>query len=1165
MKRISRWKLLFFPLLFALSATTAQNVAINTSGSAANASAILDLNTGNAGNVGFLAPQAALVSITDVATIPAPATGLIVYNTNAAMTNGSGTGYYFWNGTDWIFFSQGSVSSAWQILGNANIVDGTNFFGTTNNVPINFQINGSKAGRIDAIKNNTFIGVLSGNLITSATTGNENAGFGSGALQKVTSNQLNTAIGFNALNNTNDFGNTGLGAQALYSTNGGSQNTGVGLSAGFHNTTGGSNTAIGTQAMQTNIGGSNNTAVGYQALNLTNASYNTAVGYNALQTNSGGTYNTAIGYQADVSAAGFTNATAIGNGAIAGQSNALILGNASAQTGIQTNTPARALEIGGTANTARIDGLGSTGTIYNQPSATNVGNLVYANNANGDLWSIPAPSAASTLVSSATGVLSWQNGVVPTGTGTLDYLARWTPNGTTLGIGIAQDNGARVSVQTGVSAFPVGNIFTATANATDVTAILGTTAQATGYGVYGTNTAASGTAIYGKNNSTAGGTAAIVGQSQATAGQAVGVIGYLGALGNTATPTGVYGYTATANTEGVYGNNTSTTGQGAGVYGTTANTTAGSAAIYGSNSSTTISSVGVMGSLGTLVNTVTPAAIYGSVNSSNAGLGIVGAIYGSGPNSVGAYGYNASTGTGTQIGTYGAAIGASTTNVGGYFLGTGATNNYGVLVPSGGGNSGFGTITPTTMVQVGNSTTTTGKLSVYSQDNQFGQIQIGNPSANSEASMQFISNVSAFGSAAASASGNNYSWNIGAGTYGAGGQKFIISNLGVGPIMTFVSPTGYVGIGNASPSQNLSIQNGENIDMANLNNGFLNNGFATGNGLTFGLASGEGIASKRTGGGNQFGLDFYTNFTNKMSITNGGYVGIGTTTPAQALEIAQTNSTLRIDGIKTGNTYYSTTTAPTAASSVMFTNNTTGDVQALAPSATNGQVLTQTATGMAWQAMGALNNVSVLTGSGTFTPAAGTKSLLVEMVGGGGGGGGAKSNGSNNCSALAGGGGAGGYCKGWIATVAVSYAYSVGAGGTAGTNTPTNGGTGGTTTFGTFSATGGSGGTDATSNTNAANGGAGGIGTGGFLNLTGNTGGVGTSYSGNAGAGGATIFGGVGPFVTSVPNNATGNTPAANTGSGGGGAEADYCNTFNTQSAAGGAGAAGTIIVYEYK
>ncbi|HEV2438199.1 MAG TPA: hypothetical protein VG077_19580 [Verrucomicrobiae bacterium] len=62
------------------------------------------------------------------------------------------------------------------------------------------------------------------------------------------------------------------------------------------------------------------------------------------------------------------------------------------------------------------------------------------------------------------------------------------------------------------------------------------------------------------------------------------------------------------------------------------------------------------------------------------------------------------------------------------------------------------------------------------------------------------------------------------------------------------------------------------IDQQNYNNGVLNNGTTNGVGLTFGIGSGEGIASKRTAGGNQYGLDFYTSFSDRMSIAQSGTV-----------------------------------------------------------------------------------------------------------------------------------------------------------------------------------------------------------------------------------------------------------------------------------------------------
>jgi hypothetical protein len=81
--------------------------------------------------------------------------------------------------------------------------------------------------------------------------------------------------------------------------------------------------------------------------------------------------------------------------------------------------------------------------------------------------------------------------------------------------------------------------------------------------------------------------------------------------------------------------------------------------------------------------------------------------------------------------------------------------------------------------------------------------------------------------------------------------------------------------------QTFSGQNAFNslvVDPFASNNGTLVSGLAFGS-----LASGEGIASKRTPDGNQYGLDFYTFSTPRISITGPGNVGIGTTTPEDAL------------------------------------------------------------------------------------------------------------------------------------------------------------------------------------------------------------------------------------------------------------------------------------------
>jgi hypothetical protein len=75
----------------------------------------------------------------------------------------------------------------------------------------------------------------------------------------------------------------------------------------------------------------------------------------------------------------------------------------------------------------------------------------------------------------------------------------------------------------------------------------------------------------------------------------------------------------------------------------------------------------------------------------------------------------------------------------------------------------------------------------------------------------------------------------------------------------------------------LQVNAGVTVDLPAANNGSYYPG------LLFGGGSGESIASKRTSGGNQYGIDFYTGFNTRMSIANNGNVGIGTTTPEDAL------------------------------------------------------------------------------------------------------------------------------------------------------------------------------------------------------------------------------------------------------------------------------------------
>lgn len=106
--------------LFGITDKTLQaQIAINNSATNPVASAILDLNSGNAGvNKGFLAPQIALTASNIAAPVTGPATGLIIYNTAIAGTvpNNVVPGYYFWSGSAWMLMLAPNAGTAGQVL-----------------------------------------------------------------------------------------------------------------------------------------------------------------------------------------------------------------------------------------------------------------------------------------------------------------------------------------------------------------------------------------------------------------------------------------------------------------------------------------------------------------------------------------------------------------------------------------------------------------------------------------------------------------------------------------------------------------------------------------------------------------------------------------------------------------------------------------------------------------------------------------------------------------------------------------------------------------------------------------------------------------------------------------------------------------------------------------
>jgi hypothetical protein len=119
-------------LLVSFSNSFSQSLSINNDGSTANASALLDIKSITKG---LLIPR---MSKTERNAIAAPANGLIVY-VNAPDT----VGFSFYNGTAWKWLEEKNNNSGnnWSLTGNGGTTPGTNFIGTTDNVPLAFGVN----------------------------------------------------------------------------------------------------------------------------------------------------------------------------------------------------------------------------------------------------------------------------------------------------------------------------------------------------------------------------------------------------------------------------------------------------------------------------------------------------------------------------------------------------------------------------------------------------------------------------------------------------------------------------------------------------------------------------------------------------------------------------------------------------------------------------------------------------------------------------------------------------------------------------------------------------------------------------------------------------------------------------------------------------------------
>jgi trimeric autotransporter adhesin len=291
-------------ILFFSKNIAAQNVAINTDGSTANTSAILDVKSTTKG---LLIPRLTQVQKN---AIPSPATGLLIFQTAP-----DSIGFHYYNGSQWLYLLNNIADSvSWKT--NGNLITGNKFIGTLNDSAIRFRVNNLPSGFIDSISLSTAIGYKS---LTNQDAGpNGNTAFGYKTLSANTIGFYNTAVGASALReNISGTHNTAIGLTALRENISGYENTGIGESALRFNTTGYRNVAIGVEALYRSKSSFSHTAIGRQAMfSDTIGQFSVAIGDNALANNARSIDNVAVGaYALNLDSLGFYN-TAIGTSAL---------------------------------------------------------------------------------------------------------------------------------------------------------------------------------------------------------------------------------------------------------------------------------------------------------------------------------------------------------------------------------------------------------------------------------------------------------------------------------------------------------------------------------------------------------------------------------------------------------------------------------------------------------------------------------------------------------------------------------------------------------------------------------------------------------------------------------------------------------------------------------
>lgn len=228
-----------FVLLFVTSSLNLfSQVAINTTGTNAHASSMLDVS---ADNKGILVPRLTTVQRDNIST---PETGLLIFQTDNT------PGFYFYNGSSWV--TVGSEAISLNDLSDAVANSESLFIGNNAGTNTNIWYSGGVGIGYNALKSNT--------------TGEYLCAVGRQALSSNTTGKDNTAIGDLALHsNTIGFNNTTVGSYASYENNSGHNNIAIGFMANINNETGSYNTIIGSNAGSNFVNRSGCVFIGYEA------------------------------------------------------------------------------------------------------------------------------------------------------------------------------------------------------------------------------------------------------------------------------------------------------------------------------------------------------------------------------------------------------------------------------------------------------------------------------------------------------------------------------------------------------------------------------------------------------------------------------------------------------------------------------------------------------------------------------------------------------------------------------------------------------------------------------------------------------------------------------------------------------------------------------------